>query len=109
MPLPDFSAMGRLTFEAPDTDRFPCLALAFDACRSGGTFPSVLNAANEVAVAAFLEGRIGFTDIAAVIAAAMAAHQDAGALTLERIQAADRWARDQARQTIAARSGAVRR
>ena len=105
MPLPDLSAMGRLTFEAPDTDRFPCLALAFEACRSGGTYPSVLNAANEIAVAAFLDGRIGFTDIAAVIAATIAAHQDEGKLTLERIQTADRWARCQAQRHIAVRNG----
>ena len=79
--------------------------MAFDACRSGGTYPSVLNAANEIAVAAFLDGRIGFTDIAAVIGATMADHQDEGALTLERIQTADRWARCQAQRHITALNG----
>lgn len=59
----DFAELGRLTFEAPDTDRFPCLNLAFRALARGGTAPTVLNAANEVAVRAFLEGTIGFSDI----------------------------------------------
>ena len=59
----DFAELGSLTFEAPDTDRFPCLGLAFRALARGGTAPTVLNAANEVAVRAFLEGTIGFRDI----------------------------------------------
>ena len=63
----DLAAIGRLDFEKPDLARFPCLALAYDALRAGGGAPAVLNAANEVAVAAFLDGRIGFTDIAEVV------------------------------------------
>jgi 1-deoxy-D-xylulose-5-phosphate reductoisomerase len=63
--------MDRLDFEPPDTEAFPCLALAYDALHAGGTAPAVLNAANEVAVARFLEGDLGFLDIPRVIRAAM--------------------------------------
>lgn len=67
----DFAALGQLTFEAPDTDRFPCLALAFEAIRRGGTAPAVMNAANEVAVKAYLEGRLTFYGIADLISRTM--------------------------------------
>jgi len=67
----DLTRVGALTFEPPDIDRFPCLALARQALLAGGLAPVVLNAANEVAVAAFLDGRIGFTRIAALIADAL--------------------------------------
>jgi 1-deoxy-D-xylulose-5-phosphate reductoisomerase len=63
----DLGALGRLSFEPPDTARFPCLELAYRALRAGGTAPTLLNAANEVAVEAFLAGRLRFTSIAAVI------------------------------------------
>jgi 1-deoxy-D-xylulose-5-phosphate reductoisomerase len=63
----DFYTLGRLEFSAPDIDRFPCLRLAYEAARAGNTAPAILNAANEIAVAAFLEGRIPFTDIARVV------------------------------------------
>lgn len=66
-PRLDLAAMGQLTFEAPDLDRFPALALARQALAAGGTAPAIFNAANEVAVAAFLDRRIGFLDIAAAI------------------------------------------
>jgi 1-deoxy-D-xylulose-5-phosphate reductoisomerase len=68
----DLVELGSLSFEAPDTETFACLALARDAARAGGTAPCVLNAANEVAVHAFLEGEIGFLDIAGLIEAALA-------------------------------------
>ncbi|WP_159877145.1 1-deoxy-D-xylulose-5-phosphate reductoisomerase [Aquitalea denitrificans] len=68
----DFFSMGSLTFEQPDLVRFPCLGLAFSSLRSGGDAPAVLNAANEVAVAAFLEGRLRFVDIAGVVEATLA-------------------------------------
>jgi 1-deoxy-D-xylulose-5-phosphate reductoisomerase len=64
----DLARIGALDFAPPDAERFPCLGLAYAALRDGGTAPAVLNAANEVAVAAFLEGRIGFLDIAVVCA-----------------------------------------
>jgi 1-deoxy-D-xylulose-5-phosphate reductoisomerase len=70
-PRLDLAAIGRLTFELPDVERFPALALARAALAKGGTAPTVLNAANEIAVAAFLEGRIGFLGIAAIVEAAL--------------------------------------
>src|SRR5438874_1807625 len=68
----DLAQLGPLTFEAPDPARFPCLALAYDALAASGTAPAVLNAANEIAAAAFLEGRIRYTDIAPACAEALA-------------------------------------
>lgn len=67
----DLAMLGRLTFSAPDTDRFPCLALAFEAIERGGSLPCVMNAANEVANLAFRQEKIGFTDISKVIGQAM--------------------------------------
>jgi 1-deoxy-D-xylulose-5-phosphate reductoisomerase len=67
VPRLDLAAIGRLTFEPPDEDRFPCLGLAREALREGGAMPTILNAANEVAVAAFMAGRIGFLDIPQVV------------------------------------------
>src|SRR6476469_3273855 len=67
---PDLAALGRLTFERADLERFPALGLAVDALRSGGGAPTALNAANEIAVEAFLDRRIGFGDIARLVAAA---------------------------------------
>jgi 1-deoxy-D-xylulose-5-phosphate reductoisomerase len=72
VPRLDLAAVGELTFEPPDLETFACLRLALEAGRAGGTAPCVLNAADEVAVAAFLDGRIGFTDIAAAIEAVLA-------------------------------------
>ncbi|MCG9051500.1 1-deoxy-D-xylulose-5-phosphate reductoisomerase [Laribacter hongkongensis] len=76
VPALDFSLLGGLTFEKPDQEHFPCLRLAFDALREGGDQPAVLNAANEVAVAAFLEKRLAFMDIPRLVQKAM--HQFAG-------------------------------
>jgi len=70
----DFTRRRELTFEPPDLERFPCLALAYEAARVGGTMPAVLNAANEVAVGRFLAGEIGFTEIPERIRGSMAAH-----------------------------------
>jgi 1-deoxy-D-xylulose-5-phosphate reductoisomerase len=100
-PLPDFTALGALTFEAPDRERFPCLGLACEAASTGGTMPAVLNAANEIAVAAFLEQRIGFTGIPRVIEAVMAAHAVRNHADIEEIMAADRWAREEAGRVTA--------
>jgi 1-deoxy-D-xylulose-5-phosphate reductoisomerase len=63
----DLAALGKLDFEAPDPERFPCLRLAYEAARQGGTAPAIMNAANEVAVQAFLTGDLGFADIPRVI------------------------------------------
>jgi 1-deoxy-D-xylulose-5-phosphate reductoisomerase len=95
-PLPDFSGGCALTFREPDVERFPCLGLAYEACQRGGTLPAVLNAANEVAVNAFLEERIGFTAIAPIIRRTMAAHTMVADPALEDIIGADRWARETA-------------
>ena len=101
VPLLDLAATGTLTFEAPDLRRFPCLALAFDALRAGGTAPAVLNAANEVAVEAFLRRRIRFTDIAAVVSDTLARASIVPADSLDTVFAADAAARNQAERYIA--------
>ncbi len=90
----DLCAVSRLTFESPDVTRFPGLALGYAAARSGGTMPAVLNAANEVAVAAFLDGRIGFLDIPRVVQQTMAAHTPQALSDLEQVLAVNSWARD---------------
>ncbi len=89
----DLAKLGTLTFEAPDIGRFPCLGLAFDALRTGGTMPAVLNAANEIAVQAFLDGKIGLADIAAINRAVMDEHEPVAASDLEAIILADQNAR----------------
>ncbi|WP_374502922.1 1-deoxy-D-xylulose-5-phosphate reductoisomerase [Pseudoxanthomonas sp.] len=83
----------RLEFEAPDTDAFPCLRLAWEAMAAGGTAPAVLNAANEVAVSAFLQGRIGFLSIPALVEDALAALPATPADSLDALLAADAQAR----------------
>lgn len=89
----DLCAVGRLTFQPPDLERFPCLAYAREAARTGGTMPAVLNAANELAVRRFLDGRIAFGDIARMVRDAMDHHQVEGDPSLDQIEDADRWAR----------------
>jgi 1-deoxy-D-xylulose-5-phosphate reductoisomerase len=103
-PVAPLDLAGRsLTFETPDVDAFPCLALGYAAGRRGGVAPIVLNAADEVAVAAFLEGEIGFLDIAEVVAAALASTPDAEPVTVDDVLAADRDARELATSIIADR------
>ena len=92
---------GRLDFEAPDLDAFPCLALAFDALAAGGTAPAVLNAANEVAVSAFLQGRIGFLSIPDLVAATLDAMPPQPADCLDVLLEADARARDACAALIA--------
>ena len=96
----DLFEIARLDFERPDFGRFPCLKLAFDALRAGGTAPAVLNAANEEAVAAFLDHRIGFLDIAAVIAASLERSRPGAVDSLEAVLSADAHARELARDEI---------
>ena len=86
----DWAELGSLTFELPDTDTFRCLGLAYEAGRSGGTAPAWLNGANEEAVAAFLDGRLRWHEIASVIEHAMAQHDGAAADSVEAVIAADR-------------------
>jgi 1-deoxy-D-xylulose-5-phosphate reductoisomerase len=90
------SKLGALTFEEPDPDRFPALELARRAGEVGGTLPAVLNAANEVAVEAFVNRQISFPDISAVVRRIMEHHQPVPHPTLERILEADAWARAEA-------------
>jgi len=85
----------QLTFERPDPARYPCLRLAYEALRAGGTMPVVMNAANEIAVERFLSGAIAFTDIAASVARVMDAHRPSTIHSVDDILAADAWARDQ--------------
>ena len=99
-PRLDFRTLGPLTFGEPDMEAFRCLALAESAGRTGGTMPCVLNAANEVAVDAFLHGRCGFCDIDRVVERAMAAHDVEPVQSLVQLEAVDAWARHQATATI---------
>jgi 1-deoxy-D-xylulose-5-phosphate reductoisomerase len=96
----DWSRVGRLDFEPPDLDAFPALRLAYEAGRAGGTAPAWLSGANEVAVEAFLAGRIRWVDIAGVVAAVLSAHDGGTAEGLEDVLEADRRARDLAREHI---------
>ena len=98
----DFFALSDLTFEKPDLERFPCLQLAFDALEMGGDAPAVLNAANEVAVAAFLEGRLRFIDIPRVVSAALGGVSCAASDSLEGLLARDQEARRFAEGRVAA-------
>lgn len=99
-PLPDFPRMGDLTFEAPDYDKFPCLSLAFEASKVGGTLPAVLNAANEVAVHAFLKRSLSFNCIPETIQQVMAQHITVSNPALAEILEADRWARKETAEKI---------
>jgi len=99
-PLPDFDPGLTLSFQKPDMIKFPCLALAFQACEVGGTLPAVLNAANEVAVQGFLNQEIGFVDIEPVIRRTMEKHSVVSSPGLAEILAADQWARRQAQEVI---------
>jgi 1-deoxy-D-xylulose-5-phosphate reductoisomerase len=96
LPTLDLARAGRLEFHEPAHDRFPCLALAYRALRAGGTVPVVLNAANEVAVEAFLDGKLGFTAIPRVIQKTMDVHQIEPVSTIETVRRVDSWAREQA-------------
>lgn len=96
----DFGALSALTFQKPDFDRFPCLKLAYQAMNAGGAAPCVLNAANEVAVAAFLDKRIKFTDIAQVVAHCLAQDFSDGHHDIEGLLAQDAQTRRQAEAFI---------
>ena len=92
----DWGKLGSLTFERPDFNRFPCLKLAVEAGKKGGTYPAVLCAADEVAVKLFLSHRIGFLDISRVVEETLERHQGISHPSLEEILTADGWAREQA-------------
>lgn len=97
----DLVKIGTLTFEAPDIEKFPCLKLAYDALQEGGTMPAVLNASNEVAVEAFLNQKIGFTDIPRLIEQTMTAHSPVAQPILDDLLHLDEWARQYCCQLLA--------
>jgi 1-deoxy-D-xylulose-5-phosphate reductoisomerase len=92
----DLTRLGALEFHEPAWDDFPCLRLAYRALEADRSLPIVLNAANEVAVASFLEGRLPFTAIPDLIARTMAAHEASPAVTLAQVRRIDAWARQRA-------------
>jgi 1-deoxy-D-xylulose-5-phosphate reductoisomerase len=97
----DLCALGQLSFERPDAGRFPCLGLGFAALRAGGTAPAALNAANEVAVEAFLAGRLRFTGIAPVVEETLASLGPGPAWSLDDVLEADGRARREASAGVA--------
>src|SRR5262252_910229 len=100
LPPLDLTKLASLNFEAPDLERFPCISLAYRALRTGGTMPATLNAANEEAVHAFIDERIGFSQIPRVIEDVMNGHQATAVTDLESVLRADRSARLLARAAI---------
>jgi 1-deoxy-D-xylulose-5-phosphate reductoisomerase len=101
LPRLDWNQTKELTFEPPDFNTFPCLKLAIEAGKQGGTYPAVLCAADEVAVELFLAQRIKFTDIAQLVELALNRHKSIPHPSLEEIMAADEWARERVMQSIA--------
>jgi 1-deoxy-D-xylulose-5-phosphate reductoisomerase len=93
-------SLGALTFSEPDSEKFPCLSLAMEACRTGGTLPAVLNAANEKAVGFFLEDKIGFIQIPQLIEKVMNQHQVIPSPELDEILQSDQWARKTAEKVM---------
>lgn len=100
LPSLDLVAVGTLTFFQPDHDRFPCLRLGYDSLRIGGTMPAIMNAANEIAVEAYLQEGIRFTDIPEIIRSTMDAHQVQPVEAIEDALEADRWAREKAESLV---------
>jgi 1-deoxy-D-xylulose-5-phosphate reductoisomerase len=109
LPMPemklDLWSVGQLTFEPPDLEAFPCLRLAYDALRAGGTTPAALSGANEVAVEAFLARRIAFPQIAHLLEAALEAHNPVELDTVQTALQTDLWARDYARAWVSSHGG----
>jgi 1-deoxy-D-xylulose-5-phosphate reductoisomerase len=94
----DFAQLARITFEEPDFSKFPCLKIAYETGRSGGTYPTVMNAANEVLVEQFLRGEIGFMEIPHRINRTLDAHCSSANPGLQEILQADQWARNMVRK-----------
>jgi 1-deoxy-D-xylulose-5-phosphate reductoisomerase len=101
LPPLDLTTVSGLHFEAPDHERFPCIKLAYRALREGGTLPAAMNAANEEAVAAFLNEQISLTEIPRIIESVMNEHANQPAKDIQTILAADHEARLAARSAIA--------
>jgi 1-deoxy-D-xylulose-5-phosphate reductoisomerase len=100
LPPLDLSKSDALTFSPPDSERFPCLKLAYQSIEVGETMPAVLNAGNEVAVNAFMDGTIRFTEIPLLIQQVMESHEVKPVRTVEDILKADQWAREKAKVII---------
>ncbi|MDH4188045.1 MAG: 1-deoxy-D-xylulose-5-phosphate reductoisomerase, partial [Nitrospira sp.] len=100
LPSLELTEIATLTFCKPDHDRFPCLTLGYESLQIGGTMPATMNAANEIAVDAFLKGAIRFTDIVEIIRSTMNAHSLKDVDTLEEALEADRWAREKAESLV---------
>jgi 1-deoxy-D-xylulose-5-phosphate reductoisomerase len=102
----DWARLGTLTFETPDLDAFPCLGLAYRAATAGGDTPATLNAANEVAVAAFLDGRLAWRGIADVVGEVLDGHEPGKVVTIEDVVESDGRARRQAAAAVDRRNAA---
>jgi len=100
IPALDLCELGKLTFEKPDNQKFPCLKLAYDALREGGSAPAILNAANEVAVEAFLKGEISFLNISRIISSVLELPREDEIEHIDDVLRVDRWARTRARRVI---------
>ncbi len=96
MPPLDLARLSRLDFEEPDTERFPCLRLAYDAINTGGTMPAALSAANEISVQAFLDGQIRLSEIAEINRSVMNDHETMPVTSIETVLETDKWARSRA-------------
>jgi 1-deoxy-D-xylulose-5-phosphate reductoisomerase len=107
LPAVDFAKLGALHFGELDRERYPCLEIALSAGASGGTCPAAIAAADEEAVAAFLDGRIGFGDIPVLLAGALESYIPAPASSLEAVMEADAWGRRHALHWIETRAGAA--
>lgn len=105
LPALDLAEIKELTFEEPDMKKYPSLSLTFDALRAGGTMPCVLNAANEIAVDAFLEEKIPFTGISSVVSDTMAEHEVLSGETIEEVINVSNWARRKTLEIIDIRNG----
>ncbi len=100
LPSLDLTEVGKLSFCKPDHDRFPCLRLGYESLKIGGTMPAAMNAANEIAVDAFLNGGIRFTAIADIIRSTMDAHRPSEVDSIETVLEADRWAKEKAESLV---------
>jgi 1-deoxy-D-xylulose-5-phosphate reductoisomerase len=100
LPSLELAEIGKLTFYQPDHERFPCLRLGYESLRIGGTMPTTMNAANEIAVEAFLQGGIRFLDIPDIIRSTMEAHAPQSIASVDHALEADRWAREKAESLV---------
>jgi 1-deoxy-D-xylulose-5-phosphate reductoisomerase len=101
----DLTQFSGLTFFAPDLEKFRCLQLAYESLSAGESMPAVMNAANEVAVDAFLSGRIAFTEIARVIEQIMSVHQPHHLPSIEAVLHVDRWSREKTKELLGIKGG----